>query len=70
MQGGTPRVASSLPIGALLDWLAEKGAQAVAVLEGNRLVGVITRSDVIALLLNERDLRTHAAGEEPPHLLA
>lgn len=66
MQGGTPRVASSLPIGALLDWLAERGAQAVAVVEGARLVGVITRSDVIALLLDDRDARTHAADEEPP----
>lgn len=63
MRTGTPRVPIDMPVGALLDRLAVQGAQIVAVMEGERIAGVITRSDVIALLMAEAEAR---AGRAPP----
>ncbi|GLS85905.1 hypothetical protein GCM10010873_08790 [Cypionkella aquatica] len=38
------------PLAQLISWLADGGQQAIPVLEGTTLVGLITRSDMIALL--------------------
>lgn len=41
------------PVGALLHALADGGVQAVPVLEGGRLVGILTRSDLLAVLARD-----------------
>ncbi|WP_134726329.1 HPP family protein [Paracoccus luteus] len=57
MRTGGPQVQADLPVGALLEWLAVQGPQVVPVMEGARVAGVITRSDVINLLLREARAR-------------
>lgn len=61
MRPGTMEVAADLPVGALLHHLATRGPQAVAVMDGPRLLGMITRTDVLALLLAEQEAELHAA---------
>ncbi len=50
MDRDAPSVAPDTPVGRLISLLADGGLQAVAVLEDGRLVGVITRSDLLQVL--------------------
>lgn len=50
-------VAPELPVGALLGRLARQGTEVIPVARENRLVGIITRSDVLALLMKGADAR-------------
>lgn len=50
MQTGTPRIAPDTPAGAILPLLADGGAEAVAVVEGPRIIGIVTRTDLVSAL--------------------
>lgn len=50
METETPRVAPDTPIGALLPLLADGGAEAVPVVEGAGIVGIVTRTDLVSAL--------------------
>lgn len=50
MQTGVPRVGAETPVGALLRLLADGRTPAVPVVDGARLVGVVTRTDLISAL--------------------
>lgn len=50
-------VAADSPAGALIPLLSDGGLQAVPVVEGDRLIGVVTRSDLISAL--SRDAALH-----------
>lgn len=50
MNSTAPTVTPETPVGALISLLADGGLQAVAVLDQRRLVGVITRSDLLQVL--------------------
>lgn len=54
------------PVGALLHLLADGGVQAVPVLEGARMVGILTRSDLLAVLARD----ALWAGVAPPGAMA
>lgn len=45
-----PRVAPGTPVGALLPLLADGGAEAVPVVEGPAIVGIVTRTDLVSAL--------------------
>ncbi|GAW34190.1 hypoxic response protein 1 [Roseovarius sp. A-2] len=51
-------VSQDLPVGALLNRLAARGSEVVPVTRDDRLVGILTRSDIIRLLL-------HGAADRP-----
>lgn len=51
MQPPPPAVPGDMPAGVLLNRLSVQGPQTVPVLCGGRLAGIITRSDIISLLL-------------------
>ncbi|MBB3986710.1 CBS domain-containing membrane protein [Sagittula marina] len=51
-------VSHDLPVGALLNRLAVQGSEVVPVTQDGRLLGILTRSDIIGLLL-------HGAGDQP-----
>ncbi len=55
-------VPQELPVGALLNRLAAQGSEVVPVTHEDRLVGIITRSDIIRLLLNGAEERPAASG--------
>jgi CBS domain-containing membrane protein len=50
METGTPRVTLDTPLGAILPLLADGGTEAVAVVDGPRIVGIVTRSDLVSAL--------------------
>lgn len=50
METGTPRVRPETPVGALLPLLADGGAEAVPVVEGTAIVGIVTRTDLVSAL--------------------
>ncbi len=50
MEAHVPTAGPSTPIGALLPLLSDGGAEGVPILEGNRIVGIVTRSDLISAL--------------------
>ncbi|SFH74789.1 HPP family protein [Albimonas pacifica] len=50
MAVGAPRATTATPLGALLPMLAEGGTDAVPILHAGRLVGIVTRTDMIAAL--------------------
>lgn len=52
MRPAPPAAAHDLPVGLLLDRLAAQGAEVVPVTRGEMLVGILTRSDIIRLLLH------------------
>lgn len=60
------RVPADQPVGLLLRALSVSAHQIIAVMEGPRMVGVITRSDVIALLLADAGWGPDDAAPEPP----
>ncbi|WP_175501159.1 hypothetical protein [Poseidonocella pacifica] len=47
-----------LPVGALLNRLAAQGSEVVPVTQPGRLVGILTRSAIIRLLLQGAEERT------------
>lgn len=55
------------PLGVLIDLLAEGDQQAVPVLDNQRLVGLVTRSDLIAALARANDVKESSVkiAEEP-----
>lgn len=50
MSAAGPRAASDTPIGALLPMMADGDTDAVPVIEGDRIVGIVTRTDLVAAL--------------------
>jgi CBS domain-containing membrane protein len=50
MQTMGPRVAADTPVGALLPLLADGGAEAVPVVEGAAILGIVTRTDLVSAL--------------------
>jgi CBS domain-containing membrane protein len=50
METDTPRVTPDTPVGALLPLLADGGAEAVPVVEGADIVGIVTRTDLVSAL--------------------
>jgi CBS domain-containing membrane protein len=50
METTAPRVTPATPVGALLPLLADGGAEAVPVVEGERIVGIVTRTDLVSAL--------------------
>jgi len=53
-------VPHDLPVGVLLNRLAAHGSEVVPVLREDRLAGILTRSDIIRLLLRGAEERTAA----------
>ena len=53
MQRSVATVPDDRPVGALLNDLATQAVQVVPVVRDDRLVGILTRSDIIALLLRD-----------------
>lgn len=53
MTGTTPRATLATPLSELLPMLAEGSCDAVPVLEQDRIVGIVTRTDLIAALVRE-----------------
>lgn len=53
MAVATPRVVSTTPIAALLPMLSDGEIDAVPVLNGTKIVGIVTRSDLIAALARQ-----------------
>lgn len=53
-------VAHDMPVGALLSRLAAQGSEVIPVKKGAQLVGILTRSDIIRLLLRGGEERTVA----------
>jgi CBS domain-containing membrane protein len=52
MQTDLQRVTPSTPVGALLPMMADGGAEAVPVVVGAQIVGILTRSDLVSALAN------------------
>lgn len=50
METGVPQVTPATPVGALLPLLADGGAEAVPVVEGAAIVGIVTRTDLVSAL--------------------
>ena len=51
METGTPRIAPDTPAGAILPLLADGGSEAVAVVDGPQIVGIVTRTDLVSALV-------------------
>lgn len=50
METGVPQISPETPVGALLPLLADGGAEAVPVVDGPRIVGIVTRTDLVSAL--------------------
>jgi CBS domain-containing membrane protein len=57
METGTPRITPETPVGAILPLLSDGGAEAVAVVDGPRVVGIVTRTDLVSALAQRLALR-------------
>ncbi|WP_299361105.1 HPP family protein [uncultured Paracoccus sp.] len=67
MRADIAKVPAELPVGVLLHALADDGPQLIGVMEGPRMAGVITRSNVVALLLqNDEGWAVADDGAPPP----
>jgi CBS domain-containing membrane protein len=53
MQASPPSVAPESPVAAVLPYLAVAGLDAVPVLDGDRIVGIVTQTDLIAALARQ-----------------
>jgi CBS domain-containing membrane protein len=50
METAVPQVAPETPVGALLPLLSDGGAEAVPVVQGGAIVGIVTRTDLVSAL--------------------
>lgn len=50
MQADVPHASPSTPLGALLPLMSDGAVDAVPILEGNRIIGIVTRTDLISAL--------------------
>lgn len=57
MTTGTSRVTPQTPVGALLPLLSDGGSEAVPVVDGTRIVGIVTRTDLVSALAQRLALR-------------
>ena len=53
-------VPHDLPVGVLLNRLAEQGSDVIPVVRSTQLVGILTRTDIMRLLLQGADERAIA----------
>lgn len=60
MRAADRTVPHDMPVGALLNRLAVNGSEVIPVTKDDRLVGILTRSDIIRLLLRGAEERTAA----------
>ncbi len=60
MRSADNTVTDSMPVGVLLNRLAAQGSEVVPVTQKGRLVGILTRSDILRLLLAGSDERSAA----------
>lgn len=60
METGVPQVTPETPVGALLPLLADGGAEAVPVVTGTAIVGIVTRTDLVSALAQRL-----ALGQDP-----
>ena len=67
MSVAVPRATSATPVGALMPMMADGEVDAVPVLEHGRIIGIVTRTDLIAALAREvvRAGRTEGAPASP-----
>ncbi|MCZ4299371.1 HPP family protein [Henriciella marina] len=61
MRDVTAVAPSTAPVGTVLNRFARQGVQTVFVMEAEKVVGVLTRSDIISLLLSGAEERTSPA---------
>jgi CBS domain-containing membrane protein len=50
METDVARVTPDTPVGAMLPLLSDGGAEAVTVLDGAEVVGIVTRTDLVSAL--------------------
>lgn len=55
-------VSHDMPVGNLLHRLAVQGGEAIPVIDGDKLVGIITRTDIMSLLIQVSDTRREEPG--------
>ncbi|WOI30750.1 HPP family protein [Sulfitobacter dubius] len=60
MHSANRAVPHDLPVGVLLNRLAEQGSDVIPVVRGTQLVGILTRTDIMRLLLQGADERAVA----------
>ena len=60
MHSANRAVSHDLPVGVLLNRLAEQGSDVIPVVRGTQLVGILTRTDIMRLLLQGADERAVA----------
>lgn len=60
MHSANRAVPHDLPVGVLLNRLAEQGSDVIPVVKGTQLVGILTRTDIMRLLLQGADERAVA----------
>jgi CBS domain-containing membrane protein len=65
MASGIPPVERGTTVGALLERFSRRSARAIPVTEAGRLIGIITRTDLIRLLLDRRHTPVETAVEKP-----
>ena len=59
MRTDTPRVAPDTPVGAVLPLLADMGVEAVPVVDGPAILGIVTRTDLVSALARKRAISGH-----------
>ena len=64
MQVDTPHALPTTPVGALLPVLSSGNCDAVPVLDGERIIGIVTQTDLISALARET-LRPERANQFP-----
>ncbi|WP_431299758.1 HPP family protein [Tabrizicola sp. BL-A-41-H6] len=62
MQVAMPRATPTTPVGALLPLMADGGAEAVPVVVDGRIVGIVTRSDLVSALAHRLAETVYARG--------
>ena len=61
MKTAVPQVTGTTPVGALLPLLADGGTEAVPVVDGPRIVGIVTRTDLVSALAQRLALESPEA---------
>ena len=60
MRSPDPTAPASAPVGTLLNRFAKNGVQSILITDGDKPIGILTRSDIIALLLSGAEERAEA----------